>query len=91
MLNELKDTTASIYFVPDMFVTDLIQGQSGAVCGVPVIAVCETPFTGSCGLAKWLSDKLLAAFILILILPIMLPCLLYTSCNRRALGGSARL
>lgn len=73
VLNELKDTTASIYFVPDMFVTDLIQGQSGAVCGVPVIAVCETPFTGSCGLAKWLSDKLLAAFILILILPIMLP------------------
>lgn len=73
VLNELKDTTASIYFVPDIFVTDLIQGHSGAVCGMPVIAVCETPFTGRSGIVKWLSDMVLAALILILISPVMLP------------------
>lgn len=72
VLNALKDTTASIYFVPDVFVTDLIQGHSGAVCGMPVIAVCETPFTGSSGIAKWASDMLIASFILILISPILL-------------------
>ena len=27
MLNELRDTTASIYFVPDFFVSDLIQAR----------------------------------------------------------------
>jgi putative colanic acid biosynthesis UDP-glucose lipid carrier transferase len=72
VLNELKDTTASIYFVPDMFVTDLIQGNSGAVCGMPVISVCETPFTGTNGIIKWVSDKILALLILTLISPILL-------------------
>ena len=72
VLNGLKDTTASIYFVPDMFVTDLIQGHSGAVCGLPVISVCETPFTGTNGIVKWVSDKVLAALILLMISPILL-------------------
>ena len=49
ILDALKDTTASIYFVPDMFITDLIQGRSSTVCGMPVISVCETPFTGANG------------------------------------------
>ena len=72
VLDDLKDTTASIFFVPDMFVTDLIQGRSGAVCGVPVIAVCETPFTGSSGVTKRLLDVLLSIIILILISPFLL-------------------
>jgi putative colanic acid biosynthesis UDP-glucose lipid carrier transferase len=42
------------------------------VCGVPVIAVCETPFTGIPGLAKRLLDIVLSIIILILIAPILL-------------------
>jgi putative colanic acid biosynthesis UDP-glucose lipid carrier transferase len=72
ILDELKDTTASIFFVPDMFVTDLIQGRSGSVCGMPVISVCETPFTGSNGLVKRFSDIILSVIILMVILPILL-------------------
>lgn len=72
VLDELKDTTASIFFVPDMFVTDLIQGRSGSVCGMPVISVCETPFTGSHGLTKRASDVVLSLLILLLISPILL-------------------
>lgn len=72
VLDELKDTTASIYFVPDMFVTNLIQGHSGAVCGMPVISVCETPFTGTSGTVKWISDMILSVLILTLISPILL-------------------
>jgi hypothetical protein len=44
LLEELRDTTASIYFVPDTFVTDLIQGRMDMVEDMPVVAVCETPF-----------------------------------------------
>lgn len=72
ILDDLKDTTASIYFVPDMFITDLIQGRSGSVCGMPVIAVCETPFTGSRGVIKRISDIVLSIIILALISPILL-------------------
>ena len=72
VLDDLKDTTASIYFVPDMFVTDLIQGRTGSVCGMPVISVCETPFDGSDGLVKRASDIVLSLLILILISPILL-------------------
>jgi putative colanic acid biosysnthesis UDP-glucose lipid carrier transferase len=72
VLDALKDTTASIYFVPDMFITDLIQGRSDSVCGVTVISVCDTPFRDSAGLIKRLSDVLLASVILLLISPVML-------------------
>ena len=72
LLDELKDTTASIFFVPDMFLTDLIQGRTGAVCGMPVISVCETPFTGVNGLVKRASDIILSIIILLLISPILL-------------------
>ena len=72
VLDDLKDTTASIYFVPDMFVTDLIQGRSGSVCGMPVIAVCETPFRGSDGAAKRFSDIVLSLLILLLVSPVLL-------------------
>lgn len=72
VLDELKDTTASIYFVPDMFITDLIQGRSGNVCGTPVISVCESPFTGSNGIIKRASDIVLSLLILMLISPLLL-------------------
>jgi putative colanic acid biosysnthesis UDP-glucose lipid carrier transferase len=72
VLDELKDTTASIYFVPDMFITDLIQGRSGSVCGMPVISVCESPFTGSSGVIKRASDIILSLLILMLIAPLLL-------------------
>ncbi|NMM06430.1 undecaprenyl-phosphate glucose phosphotransferase [Polaromonas sp.] len=72
VLDGLKDTTASIYFVPDMFITDLIQARSGSVCGVTVISVCDTPFRGLNGFLKRSSDIVLSVLILLLILPIML-------------------
>jgi len=72
ILDALKDTTASIYFVPDMFITDLIQGRSSTVCGMPVISVCETPFTGANGVIKRISDIVLSLLILALISPILI-------------------
>jgi len=82
LLDALSDTTASIYFVPDMFVTDLMQGRIDTVGEIPVVAVCETPFTGVNGLVKRGSDIILSLLILLLISPIMLAIALsiaYTS------------
>jgi putative colanic acid biosynthesis UDP-glucose lipid carrier transferase len=72
LLEELRDTTASIYFVPDIFVADLIQARTDNIAGMPVLAVCETPFHGINGIIKRLSDIVLASAILALIAPVML-------------------
>ncbi|HEX6267655.1 MAG TPA: undecaprenyl-phosphate glucose phosphotransferase, partial [Burkholderiales bacterium] len=71
LLEDLRDTTASIYFVPDIFVSDLIQARVDSIGGLPVVAVCESPFTGVNGVAKRVSDFVLAALILLLISPLM--------------------
>jgi len=72
LLNELRDTTASIYFVPDIFMFDLIQARMDSIGGLPVVAVCETPFFGVNGLLKSMSDYVLAALILLFISPLLL-------------------
>ncbi|MGY6214874.1 undecaprenyl-phosphate glucose phosphotransferase [Methylolobus aquaticus] len=72
LLDELRDTTASIYFVPDIFMFDLIQARIDRITGIPVVAICETPFYGFRGLVKRVSDILLGIFILLLIWPVML-------------------
>jgi len=72
LLESLRDTTASVYFVPDMFVTDLIQGRIDSVSGMPIVGVCDTPFSGVDGLVKRGSDIVLALLILALISPLLL-------------------
>jgi putative colanic acid biosynthesis UDP-glucose lipid carrier transferase len=72
LLEELRDTTASIYFVPDIFVTDLIQGRMNSVSGVPVVAVCESPFVGVNGILKRLSDVVVALFLIVILAPVMI-------------------
>jgi putative colanic acid biosynthesis UDP-glucose lipid carrier transferase len=72
LLDDLRDTTVSIYFVPDIFIYDLIQARVDEINGVPIVAICETPFYGVNGLLKNMSDILVAALILLLISPLML-------------------
>jgi putative colanic acid biosynthesis UDP-glucose lipid carrier transferase len=72
LLEELRDTTASIYFAPDIFLFDLIQARMETIGGVPVLAVCESPFHGVDALIKRASDVILASVILLLVSPLML-------------------
>jgi putative colanic acid biosysnthesis UDP-glucose lipid carrier transferase len=71
LLDDLRDTTASIYYVPDIFVFDLIQARSGEIHGIPVVAMCETPFYGYRGVVKRLTDTALSVVILLLLLPVL--------------------
>jgi len=72
LLDELRDSTASIYYVPDVFVFDLIQSRTMSFMGVPVVAMCETPFYGFRGIVKRLTDLALTIPILVALLPVML-------------------
>ena len=72
LLDDLKDTTVSIYYIPDIFMTDLIQGRMDQIDDIPVVALCETPFTGFNGMVKRVADIGFSVGILILILPILI-------------------
>jgi putative colanic acid biosynthesis UDP-glucose lipid carrier transferase len=72
LLDDLHDTTASIYFVPDIFVMDLIQSRTAEISGVPIVAMCETPFQGTRGVVKRLMDVCLSLVGLIVLSPALL-------------------
>ena len=72
LLDVLRDTTASVYFIPDIYTFDLMRARLDHVGGIPVIGVCETPFMGLSSLVKRGSDIVLALMIQIMLLPIML-------------------
>ncbi|MYN42057.1 undecaprenyl-phosphate glucose phosphotransferase [Duganella sp. FT109W] len=72
LLDDLADTTASVYFLPDIYVFDLMQARFDTVGGMPVIGIRESPFTGSNSLVKRISDIVLALLIQIMLTPLML-------------------
>jgi putative colanic acid biosysnthesis UDP-glucose lipid carrier transferase len=72
LLQQLRDTTASIYFVPNLFGFDLVQPRCLEIHGIPALAVCETPHLGMSGLRKRAIDILLAVIALLLLGPFML-------------------
>ena len=72
LLESVQGTTASIFFVPDVFGISIIQGRLQDMNGVPVVGICETPFTGTNELVKRISDLVLASIILLMISPLLL-------------------
>lgn len=72
LLEQVQGTTASLFYVPDVFGISIIQGRLQDIGGVPVVGICETPFTGTNQLVKRLSDIVLATGILLLISPLLL-------------------
>ena len=72
LLEALRDTTVSIYFVPDIFLCDLIQARVETIGGMPVLAVCDTPFRGIDAVFKRLADIALAGAFLLAFAPLML-------------------
>ena len=72
LMDALHDTTVSIYFVPDVFLFDLIQARIDNIAGVPVIGVRETPLVSINSFNKRVLDILLTLVILPLISPVLL-------------------
>jgi len=72
LLDGLRDTTASVYFVPDLHFVDLLQARVDQVGGIPVIGVWETPYYGVNAVLKRSADMLFAALALLALSPLML-------------------
>ena len=72
LLQALQDTTVSVHYVPDLLGITIIQGRLRDVNGVPVVGLCETPFTGINQFVKRAEDLVLASLIIVLISPLLL-------------------
>ena len=72
MVRELRDTTASVYFIPDVFAFDLIQGRLVEIHGMPALSVCDTPFHGLDAVLKRATDIVFGSTALILAAPFMI-------------------
>jgi putative colanic acid biosysnthesis UDP-glucose lipid carrier transferase len=72
LLQALADTTASIYFLPDIFVADPIQARVTTEAGLPVVSVCESPFDGPAGAIKRVFDLTLTLGALPMLIPLVL-------------------
>ena len=73
LLNDLRDTTASVYLIPDISFLGLLHARANHLHGVPVIALCETPLQGWRGFKKRATDIVLASLMLVAAIPLMLP------------------
>lgn len=71
LVNQLADTTASAYVVPDLFISELVHARWIDFGGMPLVSVYETPFYGLYGWVKRVEDLILGGLILLLISPLM--------------------
>lgn len=71
LLAALADTTASVYYVPDFYVFDLLHGRWTSLGDVPLISIFETPFYGVDGFVKRVEDIVLGTAALIVASPAM--------------------
>ena len=61
LVNQLADTTATVYVVPDVFVSDLMRARWTTLGGLPAVSVYESPFDGVSGWLKRAEDLVLGS------------------------------
>jgi len=64
LVNRLADTTATVYVVPDLFMSDLMRAQWTTLGGLPAVSVYDSPFDGVSGGLKRAEDIALASVLL---------------------------
>ena len=72
IIRDLQDTTACVYFVPNITMFSLMKAKTYEINGVPLISVWEVPFSEVQYFAKRLIDILVASTAVILLSPIMI-------------------
>jgi putative colanic acid biosynthesis UDP-glucose lipid carrier transferase len=76
LLDQLGNSTASVYIVPDFFVFELLHSRWTHVGGLPVVSVFESPMYGVDGWIKRLLDLSASVVGCILVSPVLIVCAL---------------
>lgn len=74
LLDQLADTTANVYIVPDFFVFELLHSRWNSIGGLPAVSVFESPLYGVDGFIKRAFDISAAVLGLIVLAPLFLLC-----------------
>lgn len=72
LIEFLADSTASVYVVPDVLVSELLHARWTNLGEMPLVSVFESPIYGSHSFLKRVEDIVLGSLILLLISPVML-------------------
>ncbi len=72
LCTSLQDTTACVYYVPNMLIFSLSQAKVHDMYGVPILPLWQVPYSETEYMLKRISDVALSSLILILISPVML-------------------
>ncbi|TWI56595.1 putative colanic acid biosynthesis UDP-glucose lipid carrier transferase [Pseudomonas duriflava] len=67
LVQELSDTTTSVYIIPDVFMFHLLHARSESIDGLPSISIFDTPMDGASLIVKRIEDIVLASIILAMI------------------------
>jgi len=83
VLEELADTTASVYLVPDFFVFQILHSRWTDIGGLPAVSIFENPLYGASRLAKRAVDLVLTTIALaVLAIPMAVIALLIKLTSR---------
>lgn len=85
LVEQLSDTTTSVYIIPDVFVFDLLHARAQNIDGIPTISIFDSPMVGAGALVKRLEDIVLSTLILCLI---AVPMLLISAAVKFTSPGS---
>ena len=72
LLDSLRDSTASIYFVLDLLLPNLVHPRFDTVGGIPVMAIRESPFFGVHALVKRVFDIVVSTALIVLVAPLLI-------------------
>lgn len=65
LLDQLSDSTVSVYIVPDFFVFELLHSRWTQIGGLPAVSVFENPLYGVDGIVKRAADLMIAVVALV--------------------------
>lgn len=68
LIARLSESTASVYIVPDFFISDLMKSTWTNVGDLPTVSIFETPFYGVDGVLKRVEDFILGSILFLITL-----------------------
>jgi len=72
LVDSLRNSTASVYLLPDISAVELIQPRVDTHAGYPIVGLCESPLQGVMGIVKRAFDIVFSLAALLAVMPLLI-------------------